>query len=144
MPAQEHRRIQCATPQREVRLARLHETRRGIRRMRSEVIRPVLDPLHRSVRMRREADAHGHRARSIALARLLESVGADRERIALVDRGRCRPAWPCDPRVSGRLPEPERGHSTGVYFSLRLSHAPSESTTTTQARMVSRIAETWS
>lgn len=66
-------------------LAVLHESRRGIYLVRGAHVRTITGPLHRSVRERWEADAHGYRKRSRALARLLESVGGDWSRIEVVE-----------------------------------------------------------
>lgn len=62
-----------------------HNERNGIYRLREELIRPVRDPLHVSVKKRWDADAHGYRRKSKALKRLLDSVGGDWSKIELAE-----------------------------------------------------------
>lgn len=61
-----------------------HNERKGIYLARRALIREITGPVHRSVRDRWEADAHGYRSKSRALGRLLESVDGDWSRIEVV------------------------------------------------------------
>jgi uncharacterized protein (DUF2235 family) len=62
-----------------------HNERKGIYLARREQVRVIGGPLHVSAKLRWEADAHGYRSKSKALARLLESVGGDWSKIAVTD-----------------------------------------------------------
>ncbi len=62
-----------------------HNERKGIYLAREERIRTIVGPLHRSVKVRWDADAQDCRKKSKALCALLESVDGDWDRIELVD-----------------------------------------------------------
>jgi len=61
-----------------------HNARKGIYLARSELVRTVVGPLHISVKRRWDGNAHGYRAKSKALQRLLATVGGDWNRITIV------------------------------------------------------------
>lgn len=61
-----------------------HNERKNIYLARKAVVRAIAGPLHRSVKIRWEADVDGYRARSKALSALLASVNGDWSRVPLV------------------------------------------------------------
>ncbi len=62
-----------------------HNERKGIYLARGELIRTIAGPLHRSVKLRWDADADECRKKSKALCALLQSVDGDWGRLELVD-----------------------------------------------------------
>ncbi|MDH4125179.1 MAG: DUF2235 domain-containing protein [Gammaproteobacteria bacterium] len=64
---------------------KLHNSRKGIYLAREELVRNVRGPIHRSVKLRWDLDAHNYRKKSKALSRLLDSVGGDWSKIDIVE-----------------------------------------------------------
>lgn len=65
-------------------LARQHDERRGIYRARRPFVREISGPLHRTVKLRWDKDAHGYRRKSRALRELLDSVSGDWSKLQIV------------------------------------------------------------
>ena len=61
-----------------------HNERKGIYRARKAFVRPVSGPVHKTVKTRWLADAHGYRKKGKALAQLLDSVNNDWSRIEVI------------------------------------------------------------
>ena len=61
-----------------------HNERKGIYRARKTFVRPVSGPVHKTVKARWLADAHGYRKKSKALGQLLDSVNNDWSRIEVI------------------------------------------------------------
>jgi uncharacterized protein (DUF2235 family) len=61
-----------------------HNERKGIYRIRKEVVREINGPVHRSVKKRWDADAHQYRRKSKALSNLLDKVEGKWSMINLV------------------------------------------------------------
>ncbi|WP_166266690.1 DUF2235 domain-containing protein [Marinobacter caseinilyticus] len=62
-----------------------HNERKGIYLARPESVRSIQGPIHRSVRLRWDNDAHGYRTKSKALRQRLDSVSGDWSRLDIVD-----------------------------------------------------------
>jgi uncharacterized protein (DUF2235 family) len=63
---------------------RQHNERKGMYRLRGEVIRTVSGALHQSVKDRWDANAHGYRKKSKAMKALLHSVDSDWSKVKVV------------------------------------------------------------
>lgn len=61
-----------------------HNERKGIYRARKELVRPITGPVHKTVKARWQADAHGYRRKSKALGQLLKSVHDDWSKIRVM------------------------------------------------------------
>ena len=61
-----------------------HNERKGIYRARKALVRPITGPVHKTVKARWQADAHGYQRKSKALGQLLKSVHDDWSKIRVI------------------------------------------------------------
>ncbi len=61
-----------------------HNERKGIYRARKELVRSVTGPVHKTVKQRWLADAHGYQGKSKALRQMLDAVGGDWSKIEVM------------------------------------------------------------